>query len=167
MWWCLGFRPKRSILFFSWSESPLGAPWGLSCAFCWGVASFWPLYHIGRGAHNFLSELLKWVPDDNVWYSGLPTQSSVFSPSVSGTTTTTTTTGCRVGGGVVNSLDLITWFVLWYALSTVGPHIDRCVPFQVMSNQLNWLQVDSSQVIETSQGWSVEKGYAWAQLSVS
>jgi hypothetical protein len=34
----------------------------------------------------------------------------------------------------------------------VGPYIDRCVPFQIMSNQLNLLQVDSNQVVETSQG---------------
>jgi hypothetical protein len=29
------------------------------------------------------------------------------------------------------------------SLSNVGPYIDRCVPFQIMSNQLNLLQVDS------------------------
>ena len=32
-----------------------------------------------------------------------------------------------------NSFDLIAWFLLWHALSdlvgTVGPYIDRCVPF--------------------------------------
>ena len=30
-----------------------------------------------------------------------------------------------------------------------GPYIDRCVPFQIMSNQLNVPQVDSNQVVET------------------
>ena len=35
---------------------------------------------------------------------------------------------------------------------SVGPYIDRCVPFQIMSNQLNLSQVDSNQVVETSQG---------------
>ena len=35
------------------------------------------------------------------------------------------------------------WFLLWSALSTVGPYIDRCVPFQIVSNQLNLPQVDS------------------------
>ena len=36
---------------FSWSGSPLGAfcktPSGLSCAFYWGTAAIWPLYHKG------------------------------------------------------------------------------------------------------------------------
>ena len=38
------------------------------------------------------------------------------------------------------------------ALSTVGPYIDMCVPFQIMSNQFNLQHVDSNQVVETSQG---------------
>jgi len=66
-----------------------------------------------------------------------------------------------------NSLDFMAWFVLWHALFTVGTYIDRCVPFQIMSNQLNLLQVDSIQVLETSQGWSVETGRTWAQFWVS
>ena len=41
--------------------------------------------------------------------------------------------------------------VLLNALSTVGPYIDRCVPFQIMTNQLNLPQVDSNQVVENSQ----------------
>jgi hypothetical protein len=56
-----------------------------------------------------------------------------------------------------NSFDLMACFLLWHALSTVGPYIDRCVPFQIMSNQLNLPQVDFKQVVETSQGWSMEK----------
>ena len=28
-----------------------------------------------------------------------------------------------------NFFDLRVWFLLWHALSTVGPYIDRCVPF--------------------------------------
>ena len=48
------------------------------------------------------------------------------------------------------------WFLLWHALSTVEPYIDRCVPFQIMSNQLNLSKVHSNQVVETSQGWSME-----------
>jgi len=59
------------------------------------------------------------------------------------------------------------WFVLWHALLTVTPYIDRFVPFQIMSNQLNLLQVDSNQVVETSQGWSMETGCTWAQFWVS
>lgn len=31
-------------------------------------------------------------------------------------------------------LRLLDWFVLQYKLSTRGPHIDRCIPFQIMSN---------------------------------
>ena len=57
-----------------------------------------------------------------------------------------------------NSFDLMAWFLLWHALSTVGPYIERCVPFQIMSNQLNLPQVDSNQVVETSQGWWMETG---------
>ena len=49
-----------------------------------------------------------------------------------------------------NSFDLMAWFSLWHALSTVGPYIDRCVSFHIMSNQLNLPQVDSNQVVETS-----------------
>ena len=49
-----------------------------------------------------------------------------------------------------NSFDLMAWFFIWNALSTVGPYIDRCVPFQIMSNQLNLPQVDSNQLVETS-----------------
>ena len=40
-----------------------------------------------------------------------------------------------------NSLDFMAWFELCHALSTVGPYIDTCVPFQIMSNQLNLPQV--------------------------
>ena len=31
--------------------------------------------------------------------------------------------------------------------------MDRCVPFQIMANQLNLPQLDSNQVLETSEGW--------------
>jgi hypothetical protein len=34
----------------------------------------------------------------------------------------------------------------------VGTYINKCVPFQIMSNQLNLPQVDSKQVVETCQG---------------
>jgi hypothetical protein len=36
-----------------------------------------------------------------------------------------------------NSFGLMAWSLLWHALSTVGPYVDRRVPFQIMSNQLN------------------------------
>ncbi len=45
--------------------------------------------------------------------------------------------------------------------------IDRCVPFQIMSNQLNWPQVDSNRVVEINQGWSVETQCVWAPFWVS
>jgi hypothetical protein len=59
-------------------------------------------------------------------------------------------------GSTDSSFDLIASFLLWYALSTVGPYIDKCVPFQIMSNQLNLPQVYSNQLVETSQGWLME-----------
>ena len=48
-----------------------------------------------------------------------------------------------------NSFDLTACFLLWHALSTVGPYIDRCGAFQIMSNQLNLHQMDSYQIVET------------------
>ena len=45
----------------------------------------------------------------------------------------------------------IEFLFTWHALSTVGTYIDSGVPFQIMSNQLNLPQVDSSLVVETSQ----------------
>ena len=56
------------------------------------------------------------------------------------------------GSSTDNSFNLMAWFLLWHALSTVGPYIDRRVLFQILSNQLNLPQVDSNQVVETSQG---------------
>ena len=66
-----------------------------------------------------------------------------------------------------NSFDIMAWFLLWQALSTVGPYIDRSAPFQIMSNQWKLPHVDSNQVVETSQGWSIETGCSWAQFRVS
>jgi hypothetical protein len=66
-----------------------------------------------------------------------------------------------------NSFHLMTWFLLWHTLSTVQPYMEWCVPFQIMTNLLNLPQVDSNQVVETSQGWSIETGCTWAQFRVS
>ena len=55
-----------------------------------------------------------------------------------------------------NSFDLMAWILLGHGLSTVRSYIDRCVPFQIMSNQLNLPQVDS-QVVEASQGRSISR----------
>ena len=50
-----------------------------------------------------------------------------------------------------------------------GPYIDRCVPFQIMSNQLNLpqggLQLSCRNI--SSQGWSVETGCTLAQYLAS
>ena len=54
------------------------------------------------------------------------------------------------------TIPLTSWLLLRHALSIVGPYIDRCVPFQIMSYQLNLPQVDSNQVVERSQGWAME-----------
>jgi hypothetical protein len=54
-------------------------------------------------------------------------------------------------------LDTILWtipsnswlgFLLSHVLSTVGPYIDRCVSFLIMSKQLNLPQVESNQVVD-------------------
>jgi hypothetical protein len=66
-----------------------------------------------------------------------------------------------------NSFNLMACFFLWHALSIVGPYIDRCVPFQIMSNQFNLPQVDSNQVVETSQGWSMEDEPSNKTMSLS
>ena len=50
-----------------------------------------------------------------------------------------------------NSFNLMAWFLLCHERPTVGPYIDRCVHFLIMSNQLNLPQVDSKPVVETSQ----------------
>ena len=47
-------------------------------------------------------------------------------------------------------------------MSAVRPYIDRWVPFQIISNQLNFPQADSNQGVEASQRWSREVGGAWA-----
>jgi hypothetical protein len=48
------------------------------------------------------------------------------------------------------SFDLMACFYSEPVLSSVGPYIDRCGPFQIMSNQLNLSHMDSNKVIETS-----------------
>jgi hypothetical protein len=45
--------------------------------------------------------------------------------------------------------DLMAWFSLWLALPTVGPYIDRCVPFQScrnISRMINWNRMYLSSV---------------------
>ena len=56
---------------------------------------------------------------------------------------------------------------LLFALTCTVNCIDRCVPFQIMSKKFNLPQVDSSQVVDTSQGWPMETGCTWAQFRVS
>ena len=55
-----------------------------------------------------------------------------------------------------NSFNFMSWFVLWHALSTMGPH-DQSTEFT---------QVKCNQVVETSEGWSVKIGCTWAHLRV-
>jgi hypothetical protein len=55
-----------------------------------------------------------------------------------------------------NSFDLMAWFLLCHALSTVGPYIDKCVSFLILSNQFNLPQMDSNQVVEIPQRLSME-----------
>lgn len=40
---------------------------------------------------------------------------------------------------------VLNWFALWHGLSALGPYIEKCTPFQIMSKQLNLPQVDSNQ----------------------
>jgi hypothetical protein len=63
-----------------------------------------------------------------------------------------------------NILDLMSWLLLWHVLSTVQLHIDRCVLFQIISNQFHLPQMDSNRVVETSQAWAMETGSTWAQF---
>jgi hypothetical protein len=65
-----------------------------------------------------------------------------------------------------NSFDLMAWFLLWHALSTVGPYIDRCVSFQIISNQFNLQQMFLQLDLSPSQGRSMETGCTWAQFRV-
>jgi hypothetical protein len=44
-------------------------------------------------------------------------------------------------------------FLRPHGLVFAGPYINRCLPFQIMSNQFNLPQVDPNQLVEKSQGW--------------
>ncbi len=46
--------------------------------------------------------------------------------------------------------DFRAWFLLWYALSAVGPFIKTCVPFQIIPIQLNLPQFNSTWSVVTS-----------------
>ncbi len=48
-----------------------------------------------------------------------------------------------------SSFDLRAWFLLWYALSAVRSFIKMCVPFQIISIQLNLPQVNFTQSVVT------------------
>ena len=62
-----------------------------------------------------------------------------------------------------NSFDLIA-FALTCAVNW-GILYRQVCDFPIMSNQLNLPQVDFNQVVETSQGWSMETGCTWAQFN--
>ena len=55
-------------------------------------------------------------------------------------------------------------FCSFALICTVWPYIERCVPFQIMSNQLNLPQVDSNQGVETSKKWSREMRGTWTSI---
>jgi hypothetical protein len=183
---------QRILLLMVWEH--LGAIWQtpsrLSCAVYWGVASVWQLYrkawlvecckdgcpfgrffHLHRGTlelcqsdHQVLGHLNDQGP--SLWLLSLARRPALGSSKL----LPFKHYGCPC---VLEDLQCRLFFLpfprllLWHALSTVGPYIDRCVPFQIMSNQLNLPQVDSNQVVETSQGWSMETGCIWAQFRVS
>jgi hypothetical protein len=200
----IGSSDQRILFRIVWES--IGAFWQtpsrLSCAFYWGVASVWPLYHkglisgvlqrwlsfwkvlpspqsnsralsecpsppiaqFGRAASSqrflvvpnffhlrmmeatvflgtFNAAEMFWYPSPDLWLDTTLFQSSTD-----------------------NSFDLMAWILLWHALST---YIDRSVTFQIMSNQFNLLQVDSKQVVGTSQRWSMESRCTWTQFLVS
>lgn len=61
----------------------------------------------------------------------------------------------------------VLWFVFSRA-SSVRARADRCrAPSQIMSNYLNWTQMDSNQGVKTSQRWSRGQGDTWAKCQVS
>jgi hypothetical protein len=68
-----------------------------------------------------------------------------------------------------NSFDLMAWFCsdmhcqLWDLIK------DRCVPFQILSNQLNLPQVESNYVAETSRGLNtyVNKVFQFQFVNIS
>ena len=65
-----------------------------------------------------------------------------------------------------NSFDLMCCFFLWYELfSDVTLYRQVCAFLHF--NQLTLPQVDSNQVVETSQEWSMETGCTWAQFWAS
>ena len=210
--WCLAFKPTssilvsqdQSILFLMVWES-LGAFWQapswLSCAFYWGVASIWPLYHKGLIG----GVLQRWLSFRNIlpsphWVLGHLTDYGPFPPIAQfGQVASSKKSLCgskrlpfKNDGGhcVIGDLQCCRHVLvpftrsvprhnpvskiyrqflrphglvfLRHALSSVGPYIDRYVPIQIMSNKCNLPLLDSSQVVETSQGWSKESGCTWA-----
>jgi hypothetical protein len=57
--------------------------------------------------------------------------------------------------GALRTIPLNSW--LGFCSDKYGNKIGRCVPFQIMSDQINLPQIESSQVEETSQGMSESK----------
>ena len=51
---------------------------------------------------------------------------------------------------LMTSFPSTSWLGFCSGMSTVGPYIGWCVPFQIMWSQLNLPQVDSNQVVGTS-----------------
>jgi hypothetical protein len=125
--WCLAFKPKSSILVSSDQRI-------LELCHEWPSGSWSPRLlslarrpALGRGLHHFrMMEATVFLGTFNVetnffWY---------LSPDLCLDTILSRSS-------TDNSFNLMAWFLLWYSLSTVGPYIDRCAPFQIMSNQFN------------------------------
>ena len=144
---------------FSRSESPLGAFWQtpsrLSCAFYWGEASVWPLYHKGliggvlqwwlcfwkvltspQGNSGALSEwplvlghLLDQCHSVPIAQFG---QSTSSRKSLGGSKRFLFWYPCPdlcldtilSWSSTNNYFNLMAWFMLWHALSTVGPYTE-------------------------------------------
>ena len=148
-------------------QSPLGAFWQtpsrLSCAFYWGVDSVWPLYHKGLTGGVLQRWLSFWKglpsPQRNSgalseWTSKSHGDSKLLLFKNDGGHCVLGELQCCINvllpfpldlcldtilsrSSMDNWFDLMAWFLHWHALSTMGPYIDMCLPFQIMSNQFN------------------------------
>ena len=155
----LGFYQTRDSC-FSWSES-LKVHFGKVQAGC-HLPCVWSLYHkglIGGGLQRWLSSVTKSrlprllclavrpalgrvlvvlnvyylrMMDATVFFGTFNAAEMFWYPSPDLCINTLLSWSSKD-----NSFDLMAWFLFWHALSTVGPYIDSCVPFQIMSDQLN------------------------------
>ena len=182
--WCLAFRPNNSILVSSdqrilflmvWES--LGAfcqtPSGLSCEEWlqsgYSTIKAWLLeccrdgFPSGRFSHLHRWTLELFQSDHQV-LGHLPDQ-GVSPPIAQEGSKLLPLMEATVFLGTFNAV----YIYMLYLFGTL-PHFcasaQSCLG-QSKSNQLNLPQVDSNQVVLTSQGWSMETGCTWAQFRVS